>query len=265
MATPKFWYYPDPDGTVEEIDLLTGLTGLNEQPSEELAVARIGDGSPSSVHVGSSFRVRIALERFGTAGANALERACATLGNHLARGGWVAFARNPAKAWAGRCTSVVSRGDSVVRAVSAFTAWSPLAAVAADDEIVLELPYPDAQREQRVVTGVSGIAVTMERGAVFTYSARPIVRHRDFWPALSLPEEGARGPIITHDGRRTYTLSVTLEYSPADVLAMLSPSGDSPSAALPLRGASGAGASIERLARSGALRGSALGVPRRMS
>ena len=75
MSDPRFYWSPDPDGSLEVIDLGEGLTDFQELP----ALVRRDDsytGSmlPSCSFQGGSRLYRITLERFGTAGSSALER-----------------------------------------------------------------------------------------------------------------------------------------------------------------------------------------------
>ena len=136
-------------------------------------------------------------------------------------GGRVGFSLDHAKSWAAYTTGGLSRGDTIVyTGGNAFRAWSASAVIAASDEIVIESPNPEALREIQSVTALGGgTQITISRGAIYTYSLPKMVRWRDFYPALFLPEDQISKPFLTHDRRLNWTLDITLEVDLAIITA----------------------------------------------
>ena len=48
----------------------------------------------------------------------------------------------------------------------------------------------------------------------YPYLTGSVVRYRDFWPFLCLPQSGIGKPIVTHDHRISYTLDAVFHYYP---------------------------------------------------
>ena len=154
MATPRLYYYPDPDGSLETIDFGEGLSDLQELPSADVADAYNGAGVGYRSLLASTLRLRIVLERFGSVGTSSLERKLMSLQAHLAKGGLVGFSRDHAKTWAGKAQRP-TRGDTVIYTNgNGFTAWSSSGNIVQNDEVVLETPHPDAYREVALVGAV---------------------------------------------------------------------------------------------------------------
>jgi hypothetical protein len=67
-------------------------------------------------------------------------------------------------------------------------------------------------REWTTIATALGVAPTLSSGATYTMSGRPIIRHRNFYPALYWPDDQRGQPIMTGpEGRRWYDLDLTLE------------------------------------------------------
>jgi hypothetical protein len=224
MASPRLYFYPDSAGSLETIDLVEALSDLQETHAADVEDAYTGSGTLYRSFSGASMRVRIVLERFGTRGADSVERDLQSLVTHLQRGGAVGFARDHAKAWCGVTASAPTRGDvTLYTNGSGFTSWSASAAPVAGDEIAIETPSPDYIRELRTcgtLTVSPPVNLPLASGVRYTYSDSAVVRHRDFYPVLRLPRDLVSRTWINHDHRRNFTLDLTLEYSPADVLAL---------------------------------------------
>lgn len=223
MGNPTFWYYPDPDGSIETVDLADTLSDLVETPVTETSDARGLDWVASRTVLGSGLRVRIELERFGASASSSLERALRTLENHLHRGGLVGFAADSAKAWAAVAgLGQVSGTTSWVGSAQIFTVFAPAAALASGDEVVIETPSPEAQREYNTagatVTASTNL-VTLASALRYTFGPNSVLRWRDFFPIMRLPSDQTGKTLVTNDRRRNFTLSVDLEYTPADVIA----------------------------------------------
>lgn len=232
MGNPRFYYYPDAAGSLEEIDLGEGLSDIQELEWADAEDAYTGEYVGYRSFLGAALPVRIVLERFGSPGSSALERKLKTLTSHLHKGGAVGFSRDHAKTWASvTSASPPNRGNTLLYTSggNGFADWSTAGTVAAGDEIVIETPPPEHQREIAVcgsltVTPPVHLPIASP-GAVYTYTRPAVVRWRDFYPVMWLARDQLRRPIVTHDHRRNFTLDVTLEYNPAAVLALWAPQG----------------------------------------
>ena len=147
MANPRFYYYPDPSGSLEVIDLLGPLSSLIVTPIVKASEGYDGAGRASENLTRINFRVRIILDRFQTAGVgrSSLERQLLTMQQHLLAGGYVGFSKDHAKAWASlpSVSGALMRGDTVIpTGGNGFGAWSASAALTAGDELVIEQGAP---------------------------------------------------------------------------------------------------------------------------
>lgn len=215
MGSPTVYVYWEADGPLSVLTLATALSDLNETVGAKSTVAEALDGSPYTTYDRPTLRVRIEIERFGSPGANAVERALMALQNHLDRGGLIGFAKDHAKAFCGVIPAGLVGGSTVLRTRgNGFSAWSASGAVAADDEVVIESSTPTWRREISSVASVSGNTVTLSEATRYSHpDTSCIVRHRDFYPVLFRPESERGRPIVTSDRRRNYTLDMELEYA----------------------------------------------------
>lgn len=227
MGNPCFYYYPDEGGSLEVIDLGEGLSDIEETPGADVADSYAGDRTPFRAWYASTFRVRILLERFGTPGTSSVERALLSMQAHLARGGAVGFSRDHAKTWASIRSGAASRGDtSFPTAGNGFTGWSAAATLASGDEMVIE--DLAGRREITTTTNATGGELTLSPGLIYTYEGHPLVRWRDFYPALTLPADQVGRALVTHDHRRNWTLEAIFEFSVAAAIGLWGDSYQSP-------------------------------------
>jgi len=203
---------------LEVLDFASMFSDLQETDLWRRIDSRGGDGRVQSYFEGGNQRIRLVKERFRS---NTIERMLRSMSSHLGRGGRVGFSLDHAKSWAAYTTGGLSRGDTIVyTGGNAFRAWSASAVIAASDEIVIESPNPEALREIQSVTALGGgTQITISRGAIYTYSLPKMVRWRDFYPALFLPEDQISKPFLTHDRRLNWTLDITLEVDLAIITA----------------------------------------------
>lgn len=236
MSTPRFYWYPDPDGSLEETDLDEELSNLEELPAAIVTDAYNGDGSPFRAHIGTRRRVRLTLERFGPLGKNDRERDLQAMFAHLVRGGVVGATRDHAKTWASvAAVYPVQRGDTSIETTgNGFSSWSASGTVAAGDEIAIDGASPDFLHEVLALDTLSGNTVSFDRGLRYTYADTApssaatytvLTRWRDFWPVLYLPEDQVRRALVLHERRLTYTFAIELEYLVMDTLALWSSGG----------------------------------------
>lgn len=226
MSNAAIYSYPMSTGPLQVDDLGEGLTEIVEEDVVECPVPTSAGGVPYPVLTGYQYRVRILLDGFvsatpGTSG-NSVERALQRVKNHLNRGGRIGVTLDRAKTWATATTSTPNQGDtSLVTPGSLFSAWESSGVVAANDEIVVEMPAPLYRREIVQASAYSSGTVTV--GALaYAYEGYPVVRWRYFWPVLFRhPDDGETSTnIVSNERTIRYRLDMTLRYSP-DLAATL--------------------------------------------
>lgn len=230
MATPRIYYYPDPTGTLETIDLLTPLSELIVTPIVRAEEAFDGNGRASENLASIRYRVRVIIDRFQTSGigSDALERNLLTLQRHLLAGGYIGFSRDHARTWGALVSTGgtdLARGATTVPiAGSGFSGWSASGIVSSGDEIEIERGSPYWTGETTTVSALSSTLLTPSEALRYAYpldtGANILARWRDFWPALRLPVGERTKPIVSSDKRLNWTLDMALEYSIADALAL---------------------------------------------
>jgi len=216
MGNPAIYYYPDPAGSLEVIDLAEPLSDLQITQLREVADTYTRGGSFFRTSGASRLQVRIILENFTSA---PLVRQFETLSAHLERGGSIGFALDASKAWAG-FVDVDSRspirGSTTISTVASnqFSAWNSGASLATNDEVSVSSPPPEGLRETRYVSAGISTGKTMSltgNPLVYSYqSGVVLVRHRDFFPSLVMPEGSVGDPIVESNHRISYTLDLTL-------------------------------------------------------
>jgi hypothetical protein len=213
VATPKIWYFPDGlnpytgPATIEEIDLLEGVTRLDEQIESLTTDGDTISGRIYTAHWRTRLRIRLALERFTS---DALYRQLLTLQSHLNRGGTMGFARDSSKAWAGYTRSVLQAG-----ATSLYTGgntWQPTSStvtLTSGDELWIQSPPQYGVQELTTMSAYDAAGIYTVAGLKYSHFGEVLVRWRDYYPALCLPP-GAKAQIVTTDRRIAHTLDVEL-------------------------------------------------------
>ena len=226
MSNSAWYSYPEADGPLQIDDLGETVTEIEEEPIPACDTPTSANGVSFPVLSGYMYRVNVTLRGFqsatpGTAG-NSVERALLALENHINRGGLVGFTLDRAKAWAAPSLASLSQGGTSIRTGgNAFNVWEASATLAANDEVVVEMPAPYWKRETVSVSAYSSSTLTV--GALrYTYRGAPSVRYRYFYPVLWRHEDDgdAATRIVRNDRTIIYEMSATLRYSP-DALGIL--------------------------------------------
>ncbi|WP_306523543.1 hypothetical protein [Gemmatimonas sp.] len=214
----KFYWYPDSDGSLSTLTLAKPLTELHETRASDRITSKRGDGSSAVAVWLTATRVRIVLER-GLSAGNV--RDLRQLEDHLQRGLPVGFAREHTKAWAGFGSSPNRGYAYVTTGGAAFTNWET-ASLVSGDEIAIESGAPWSEIEMHAVSSVSATTGTITLSGetvLHTFGGPVIVRHRDFYPALRMPDDQLGKPIVSTERRLSWTLDVELEAMPELVQA----------------------------------------------
>jgi len=209
MGNPTFYWYPDPYGTIEKLDLGEGLSDLQgvhldslEASSESIA------GYETLIPLRRRGRVRLVYERFGD---GSVRRGIEALVNHLKRGGTCGFCTDSAKVVAVVVESALARGDTSLPFSWRVLDYEGTQTLAADDEVVLTSPSPEYQQEIGVVSSQATNTITLTAGLRYTYESLPvIVRYDEFFPLLRMPPSERAREVLTSDHRLVWTLDMTL-------------------------------------------------------
>lgn len=253
MGLPTFYVYPGVSaGMLEVVSLGEPLSDLQETPIRDAVDARALSGRAIRTVLGGRRRVRVIVENFTS---QLVERGLTNMQAHLERGGFVGFSRDHAKTWGAFATTAPAMGDTVIRHNgNAWSTWSAAAALAQNDEVLIQSPNPEYAWEIQALLSAPTTTRLVTSGAVrYDYGQEPVLlRWRDFYPMLRLPEDGLGKPLVVHSHRVTYTLDVELEEDPAALHAM----GATSAAALSGATKTDRGTSIEQLLAGFAGRGS---------
>lgn len=212
MGNAAIYYYPDPSGTLETIDLGEPLTDLSEIPLREIGQGVSLMGYPSTHVYRGSMRVRVQLRDVATTSSagQALQRHLMSLSAHLERGGIIGVAADSAKTFGSALYSgTVNRGDANMYHKGDL--WYASGSLTAGDEIVIESANPEMLREFTTVSSTTGRILTITPTARYSHSGKPWIRHRNFYPALYWPEDQRGSPIVVDERRVRFSLDMTLE------------------------------------------------------
>lgn len=213
MASAKIYYYPDPDGPVVTIDLLTNLSDLEEIPEDVVDVAESTHGDQSRQLWRSRLRVRALLERFSgsSSAGQGLARDLLSLRHHLMRGGSIGLTADSSKAWCAWSVGVMaSAGATIISTRGDPTSGWAGGTVASGDELVVFGGQPAPPYEWTTCSSLSGAKLTLATGLRYSYDTRVGIRHRNYFPALILPADQAGAALLTHERRTNYTLDLEL-------------------------------------------------------
>jgi len=231
MGSPTFYWYPKEGGSLEKTVMTRALSRMEADDRPQAEDSYSGAQAMTRVFYGTRRRVRLAWERLNllsSAGA-ADHRALLPVIAHLQRGGAVGFSADGAKTIGGYPgAGNWSRGAGTLTCGSptnAFSAWQPLAAIAAGDQVVIESEAVYGRSEQRSATSFSaGVLTLASQTLVFDYAgAGPMWRWYRFWPALRLPADQLGSPLVTNDHGITASVELVLEVDP--VVHLLTTSG----------------------------------------
>jgi hypothetical protein len=171
-------------------------------------------------------QIRIILENFTSA---ALVREFESLSAHLERGGTIGFALDPDKAWAGfanRTSTTPDRGSTrIITSGQMWSAWNASASMDIGTVISISEPPPSGLREvctlSNPVAALSISASFTGEPLRYTYGSDVVlVRSRDFYPALIMPQGEVGAAILETNHRISYTLDLTLEEDWGTLVAM---------------------------------------------
>ena len=210
MGNAAFYYYPaGTSGGLETIDLGEGVTDLQVEPIRVAQTAFTMSGRMYRTVETARLKVTIINERFSS-GRKA--RGLQTMSSHLELGGAVAFTADTSKVWAGFTRSAPSRGDTSIETWgNAFSALNS-GSLTTGDVLAFQSPNPTHYLEYcRVDSVTAADKITIQDAIRYNHpETLTLVRFRDFYPVLRMPQDGLGSAFVTHDHRITYTLDLVL-------------------------------------------------------
>lgn len=217
MSDAVFYYYPDSGGTLETVTITADAGGVTVV-QDGLAVQRAESRSASGVHfnvlLSAARPVRLEFNHVSGLNHEATRRALRNLVAHLKRGGRCGFAADASKAWGSfaRSTYIAQRGQTTY--YCRRQAWySTTATLADNDPIVIEEGWPGYVEEETLTAGsVANSANTVSTDALLTtFTGLSHVRHRDFFPVLSMSADAAAQAYTLLANERPIVYKIVLE------------------------------------------------------
>lgn len=216
MSRPSIWFYPTSGGAAEELNLGWSIQELTRVESYMRTTPTNGVGYPTSYGLMGRTRVRIRKERVTSqtlvAGLRAVE-------SHLLRGGVIGVAADRSKMFAAFVTTGLYAGGTTIDGGGNIygSVMSESQTLAAGDVICLESGNPNYRREELTISTVTTTAsyytVTTTTPIRFDRDAScgVMVRHRDCYPALYLPEDQLGRTLVTSEHGALWTFEAELE------------------------------------------------------
>lgn len=221
MANPKFYYFPQPDGSaLHTIDLGEPLAELFSEFEVDSNTAVGFDGSMYRTTGVHREIVTIQRDRFKLGEDLAIE--LQALQSHLDRGFSCMFANDPDKAFCFPLSLNASSGDHRVQVLGdPFRGITGGSVPVENDYITIESQNPMLLFEQHKVKAASSStpAATISSGAGGQINLSPPIafshgvafaRHYRFWPILKRPQADVGNAIVTNESGRLFTLNLRL-------------------------------------------------------
>lgn len=219
MGNPKFFFFPEPDGSqLVEIDLGEGLAEFFFDFEVQSSTGVAFDGAMYRSTTTHRQVLNIQRDRF-TAGED-LAIKFAALQNHLDRGFSCAFAVDSDRAWCHPILTDPEGGqEQVLVGGDPFRGFSGQQAPLANDYCSIISQNPDLIFEQNKVdstfssigwSAANGGTLPLENKIAFSYTSPAFVHHYRFFPLLKRIESDVGQNIITNEGGRLFSLSIRL-------------------------------------------------------
>ena len=220
MGFPRLYYYPDlttfstgAGASLEVVDFGERISDIQITPVRKVADSVSLTGRTSRLSWAPGLKVRIIQERFTD---DALARDLYAFQSHVERGLLFGFSADSAKTYASsNVAGRFYRGDSSPTVSgNIFSAWESAATLAADDIVHISGPPPSHTKEEGKVVTFSAGVVNLSSALLFDHDTPAILRYRDFFPVMFLPESEVNKPLLSHDHRISYTFDMTATLYP---------------------------------------------------
>lgn len=224
MGNPTVYWTPAGSTTLRTIE----FDAVSQVRGETVGVgarAYNADGALYSAMRGQVHTVQIVATLPGT---SATARRLEQLRSHLLSGRSIGFSVDHAKTWASTFNTMAVDATTISGTTNLFTAWS---ASAVSPPVGAEVAFDAEPGGQTYEVANVGTAFTLGVGATgdpvaYAHTGDRLVRWRDFWPALTLPDVGRGGLFITTANRLSYDVTMSLVYDPAAAVAIYEALGD---------------------------------------
>lgn len=228
MGNPKFFFFPEPDGSqLVEIDLGEGLAEFFFDFEVQSSTGVAFDGAMYRSTTTHRQVLNIQRDRF-TAGED-LAIKFAALQNHLDRGFSCAFAVDSDRAWCHPIITEPAGGDqSVLLGGDPFRGFSGLQAPLANDYCSILSQNPELLFEQNKVSNsfssvgwspAAGGTLPLTNKIAFSYSKPSFITHYRFFPLLKRIQGDVGTNIITNETGRLFSLSIRLVVDTASLFS----------------------------------------------
>ena len=229
MGNPKFYFFPEPDGSNKvTIDLGEGLAEFFFDFEVERNTGVAMDGAMYRATTTHRQIITIQRDRF-TAGED-LAIKFAALQNHLDRGFSCAFAVDSSKAWAypitmppvGGMLNMAVHGDpfrGMIGGTVKPSANDYCTVIAQNPELIYEQNKIKSTFNNTAWVTANGGTLQLENRMAFTYSAPTFITHYRYFPVLKRPNADVGQNIITNEGGRLFSLSLRLVVDTAQMFA----------------------------------------------
>ena len=228
MGNPKFYFFPEPDGSqLVEIDLGEGLAEFFFDFEVQSSTGVAFDGAMYRSTTTHRQVLNIQRDRF-TAGED-LAIKFAALQNHLDRGFSCAFAVDSDRAWCHPILTEPAGGDqSVLLGGDPFRGFSGLQAPLANDYCSILSQNPELLFEQNKVSNsfssvgwspAAGGTLPLTNKIAFSYSRPSFITHYRFFPLLKRIQSDVGTNIITNETGRLFSLSIRLVVDTASLFS----------------------------------------------
>lgn len=249
MGFPRFYWYPKESGIAYYAAHGDPLLKVDiDEPISDLQYSMKRTVTDSIAMSGKKFRayqkpyveVRIILERFTD---EALARDLYSMEAHLQKGGAVGFSMDRDKTWLSFVGDILETDHTTTTALASqssrvhfnaeplsgpakranfFAHWESAATIAVGDVVHLDGTVQRFNHEELKVGSLFPDGADKTRGWMeptgalnrYEYGLGSVIRFRDFWPFLCLPESQVGRPLITHDHRINFTFDATFHYYP---------------------------------------------------
>lgn len=215
------WWYPDPLGTVEELNLKVPLT---ERGGPHMVVR---SSSADSFTGGRSLNVTGAREKIRIQLLNFTDRTvrtrCVSMINHLQHGGTIGLVEDTSRAWAAFARQAPARGATTVFTETNLLGNLSSSADPGGSEVYLHGPQPRMRYEMQAATSWDSsdgrLIISPGLQWDWTNEAWILVREAGTYPAMRLPREDLNGEFLTHDRENNFSLDLPLETAPQSLQA----------------------------------------------
>jgi hypothetical protein len=214
VGNAKIWWYPEPLGVAEEIDLgraLTSRSGPFTVVRQTISESYTGNQAVQTT--GARTRIRVTLENFTD---RTVRQKLVALISHMQAGGYMILAEDTAYAVATFLRTRPSRGDTTLFKGENILKLLVNSTTLNGAEVIVQGRQPRYRQEMHIGGTYAAASMNIARGLSYDWSDEEwvMVRHIGCYPALRLPKESRNGEYLTARHEKDFTLDLPLEEAP---------------------------------------------------